>query len=293
MNESVITVIMPTYNRAEFIVLAIESVLAQNFKRWTLLVIDDGSTDNTKEAISHLLVDKRINYLYQENQGQSIARNLGLKLATTKWICFLDSDNLWPIEKLHQCLLASNDHPVADVIYGDVINIDVDGNEISRNKMRRYSGRITAPLLRDNFITINTVMVKKVCFDRLGGFNAFDRVAEDYELWLRLSTQFNFTHVPKFLAFYRVMKNQISSDKDARFLANLQILKNFKCQYPKAVTWYSWRSGFSAFYARRAGYQSAQHDYTSAFLSLSLALIHNPFWLGPWRILVKIVLGKY
>ena len=90
------SIILPTYNRASMIFSAIDSVITQSFTNWELIIVDDGSTDNTKEIIdSYIISDKRIKYFYQENSERSIARNNGISKAKGDWICFLDSDDLY------------------------------------------------------------------------------------------------------------------------------------------------------------------------------------------------------
>lgn len=95
VSEPLISIITPTFNRERTIPLAIESVLAQSYTHWELLIIDDGSEDGTRERLSSYLEDDRIQYHFQENQSQSIARNLGLQYARGALVCFLDSDDLW------------------------------------------------------------------------------------------------------------------------------------------------------------------------------------------------------
>ena len=212
MDKPKVSIITPTWNRADLISEAVESVLAQTWANWELLIVDDGSTDNTREVLAPYLEDPRIHYFYQENQGQSVARNLALKHAKGAYISFLDSDNRLVPEKLEWALEALASNPDVDIVYGDIITIDEQGNEISRENMRRYSGRIAKYLIVDNCVSMNTAVVRRKCFDEMGGFNTERRVADDFELWLRFSARYSFLYIPKFMAFYRVMDNQISSD---------------------------------------------------------------------------------
>ena len=100
-----ISIITPTYNREAFLPAAIESVLAQSYKEFELIIVDDGSTDNSRELINaYADKDPRVKYLYQENQRQSVARNYALSIAKGDFICFLDSDNYWPHDKLEKSL---------------------------------------------------------------------------------------------------------------------------------------------------------------------------------------------
>ena len=198
------TVITPTYNRADFLGQAVESVLAQTYPHFEMLVVDDGSTDGTPAVMKRYLSDERIRYFHQRNQGQSVARNLALSHARGEFVCFLDSDNAWVPEKLAVSLAAMETHPDVDVVYGDAIRIDETGAEISRENMRRYSGRIVPWMLRDNCVSMNTAMARRRCFDERGGMSARYRVADDYELWLRFSAYYRFLYLPRFLAYYRL-----------------------------------------------------------------------------------------
>src|SRR5690606_27150909 len=188
-SKPVVSVITPTYNRAAFLPQAIERVLGQTFADLELLIVDDGSTDNTRQLVECYAQDKRVRYFYQENQGQSIARNRGLQEARGEFVCFLDSDNAWMLDKLEKSVSVMRVQKDIDVLYGDFVEIDEDGAELGVNTMKRHSGRITQELLKDNFVSMNTTMTRRACFEDMGGFDANDRFAEDYGLWLRLSTR--------------------------------------------------------------------------------------------------------
>ena len=176
--------------------------------------------------------------------------------------------------------------------YADTIDIDINGKELSRATMSKFSGKVTHLLLKDNFISMNTSMTKVECFKTLGVFNEKDRLAEDYELWLRMSTRYSFLHIPEYMACYRVMEDQLSTDKDKRFWANECILKNFRRDYPEAVPEYQWRHGFSYFYTRKARYELSVGRKLNTLKDIAHAIRYKPFWLGPWRVLAKMCLFK-
>ena len=167
-SEPLVSVITPTFNRERTITQAVESVLAQSYPNWELIIIDDGSRDSTREKLAGYLDDSRIQYHFQENQGQSIARNLALHYARGELVCFLDSDDLWVPEKLERQVALMEAHPEVDVLHSDEIMIDEQGRELSRKNMRRYSGRIARQMLVDNSVSINTVMARRKCFDAHG-----------------------------------------------------------------------------------------------------------------------------
>jgi glycosyltransferase involved in cell wall biosynthesis len=286
-----VTIITPTYNREAFLPAAIESVLAQTYKNFEFIIVDDGSEDNSRKLIeSYAEKDSRIKYLYQENQRQSVARNYALSVAKGDFICFLDSDNYWPNDKLEKSLKAFADHPDADIVYGDCITIDEQGNELHRNNMRRYSGRIAGLLLKDNFISMNTTMTRRKCFDEMGGMSGKRRVADDYDLWLKFSARYTFQYIPEFLAYYRVMENQISTNKKLRFETNESIIQDFLAAYPNAVTAQEKKVGLCAFYTRKARHYAAS-DKRESYAAIRKALAISPFSQGVWRALIKILIS--
>ncbi|UUA71389.1 glycosyltransferase family 2 protein [Cellvibrio sp. QJXJ] len=286
-----ISIITPTYNREAFLPAAIESVLAQSYKEFELIIVDDGSTDNSRELINaYADKDPRVKYLYQENQRQSVARNYALSIAKGDFICFLDSDNYWPHDKLEKSLKAFEQHPEADIVYGDCITIDEQGNELHRNNMRRYSGNIAALLLKDNFVSMNTTMTRRKCFNEMGGMSGKRRVADDYDLWLKFSSRYRFQYIPEFLAYYRVMENQISSNKKLRFETNEKIILDFLAAYPDAVSEQEKKAGLTAFYTRKARHYAAS-DKKEAYKAIRIALGISPFSSGVWRSFAKIVVS--
>lgn len=290
-SNPLVTVITPTYNRESFLPEAIDGVLAQTFGDFELIVVDDGSTDKSWEILAaYEEKDNRIRTFRQENQGQSVARNRALAEARGKFICFLDSDNYWPAEKLQQQITLFDEHPSVDVIYGDIITVDENGREQTRQNMTRYSGHIAKWMLRDNCVSMNTAMARRECFDQMGGMSGQRRVADDYDLWLKFSARYQFLYVPEFWACYRVMDDQISSDKTARFDSNEAIIHHFRNTYPDAVTEREFDAGFAVFYVRKARYLASVGRKREAFGELSKALGYRPFGKVVWRGVAAVAL---
>ncbi|MCP1677147.1 glycosyltransferase involved in cell wall biosynthesis [Natronocella acetinitrilica] len=291
-NEPLVSIITPTYNRARFLGIAIDSVLAQTYENWELVIVDDGSTDNTPEIMEPYLKDSRIRYFRQENQGQSVARNVGIRESKGEYICFLDSDNAWLPDKLRRSVELMEQHQNVGVLYADVITVDEDGKEISRKNMRRFSGRIAPQMLRDNCVSMNTTIARRRCFEEQGGFSESYRVADDYELWLRLSAHYEFLYVPEFFAHYRVMNDQISSDKTRRFQANERILQDFVSRNGHTLSKKDIQSGLCAFYTRRGRYFASNGAVGVALRSYGKAIVCDPVSVKPWRALAKLVLKR-
>jgi len=290
-SKPLVTVITPTYNREQFLRQAIDSVLAQTMFDFELIVVDDGSTDNSWETLAEYKVkDNRIRTFWQPNQGQSVARNHALAEARGDYICFLDSDNYWPVDKLQQQLTVLEKNPTVDVVYGDIITIDKDGSETSRNNMTRYSGPIAKWMLRDNCVSMNTAIARRKCFDQMGGMSGQRRVADDYDLWLKFSASYQFLYVPAFWAYYRVMDDQISSDKTARFDSNEAIIHSFRKSYPNAVSAAEFNAGFAIFYVRKARYLASVGRKKEAFRVFFKALGYRPFGISVWRGIAAVTL---
>ena len=291
--DALISIITPTYNRSDYIAQAVQSVIDQTYGHFEHLIVDDGSTDNTNQVLAPFLEDDRIKYFRQENQGQSVARNLGLKYAKGDFICFLDSDNVWMPEKLGAQLAVFRESPEVDVVYGDNITINEAGEEISRKNMFRPSGFIAFQMLKDNCVSMNTAMARRRCFDEMGGMSGTRRVADDYDLWLRFSARYRFRYIPEFLAYYRVMENQISSDKTARFETNEAIIRDFRKTYPDALSKTEFNKAFAFFYSRKGRYIAGTGDLAGGLRSLGTALWYSPLYRAPWRALAAVLLRRH
>jgi hypothetical protein len=159
--------------------------------------------------------------------------------------------------------------------------------------MYRHSGRIVDRLLMDNFVTMNTTLTRKNAILEVGNVNKSVRRADDYDLWLRLSAKYKFKYISEYMAFYRVMDDQISSNKDGRFIANKNIIKAFHANNPSAVSLTEKCKGWSAFFSRKAAYESCMARPWSALYDLGKSVVYYPFWLRPWRVMAKMILRQY
>lgn len=286
-----VSVITPTYNRARYLPEAIESVLAQTYDRFEHWIVDDGSTDATPDVVARYRSDPRIRYLrHEENRGQSHARNTAIARAGGEFICFLDSDDRWFPEKLARSLEAFARHPDTDVVYGDYVFIDGEGEVLAIRNMRRHSGRIVGHMLRDNCVSMNTTMARRRCFDELGGFSGRRAVADDYDLWLRFSAYYRFLYIPEKLGCYRIMDDQISSDKTGRFEVNEAIIRDFLAEHGHRVAPAEARTGRAHFLTRRGRHLAREGQRFQALNCYSRALALTPLSRGPWRALAKLLL---
>jgi glycosyltransferase involved in cell wall biosynthesis len=213
--QPTVSIVMPTYNHAKFINLAVSSVLAQTFVNWELIIIDNFSTDETIELLD-AYSDERIKILQINNQG-SIARsrNLGITSAKAEWIAFLDSDDYWQPQKLETVSTYFN--PQNDLIYHDLSVLRASLDSPIQNHIR--SRKLKSPILKDlilngNTIATSSVVVRKETLLNVGGMSESPDVIgiEDYNTWLRVSLKTEkFALVPLSLGAYRMHSSNLSN----------------------------------------------------------------------------------
>jgi hypothetical protein len=185
-----VSVIIPTYNRAELVHRAIQSVLEQTYADFELIVVDDGSTDGTP-AVVNSISDPRIRYTWQPNQGRSSARNKALSLAQGKYVAFLDSDDRFLRQKLEMQMHAMEESAECGMCYSGVIWEDNGGNVISTQRLsnRALAGWIYPELLflKGTLIMTPTVLIRRGVLDHTGWFDEEMHVCEDLDLWRRVA----------------------------------------------------------------------------------------------------------
>ncbi|MCX8044072.1 MAG: glycosyltransferase [Desulfobacterota bacterium] len=217
-----VSVLIPTYNRAHLINKAIDSVLAQTYQDIEIVVIDDGSTDNTKEVIGKYGRD--IIYVYQENRGIAGARNTGFLHCSGKYIAFLDSDDYWLPQKLERQIALFEQHPEYGMVACQCASIDAQGHFRKKNRPGR-SGWILEALFHKNFIRTSAAVVTKPCIQTIGFFDETLRECEEYDLWLRIAAQFPIGFINEPLAVYTDNPSGVSIDSLAGRLHRLRVLE--------------------------------------------------------------------
>lgn len=186
-----ISIILPTYNRAHIITNAVKSVLAQSISDWELLIIDDGSVDNTQAVIkTYLDRDGRIKYWFKENGGVSSARNCGMKMAKGEYIAFLDSDDTWTSEKLEKQLSVFNTDLEYGLVYTGIRFIDTHTGK-DRLKYATEAGYVATEEVAYNLIGgPSRVMIKTRCITECGDFDEQFLALEDWDMWIRITQKF-------------------------------------------------------------------------------------------------------
>lgn len=209
-----VSVTLTTFNGATrgYLGFAIESVLHQTFKGLELLIIDDGSSDNTKKYCEKYLVDDRVKYIYQDNKGLAGARNTGIEKSQGEYICFLDDDDVWKEDKLQKQLEFFEKNPDAGMVFTNLELIDEVGNGVGYQR-HSANGDIYKELFFENIIDApSSCMIKKGVFEEVGNFKEWMKSAEDYELWLRIAKEHKVYSINEPLVEYRVHENKMSTN---------------------------------------------------------------------------------
>ncbi len=213
MSKSVkVSVVIPTYNSAEYLSEAIDSVLSQSYDNWEILIVDDGSTDNTRDIIKKY--DNSIKYYYKKNEGVSKARNFGIEKAQGKYVAFLDSDDYWEVDKLErQVASLENENISGRACYSSFTLFEGGFNIVGVRKSERYSSALEDLMLQCNVVgTPSTVIVERSLFDNVGGFDPALSLCADWEMWIRLATVTEFIYIEEPLIKYRLHESNMSNN---------------------------------------------------------------------------------
>ena len=225
-----ISIVIPTFNRREFVAEAISSCLAQTYQPVEIIVIDDGSDDGTASALRAEFGD-RIRLIVQQNQGPAIARNRGIDAAHGDFIHFLDADDMLAPDKLRLCLDRFIQQPDIDVIHTHHQLVSADGSApLPTPPFRQFSGDAFCQLLRNSgdHILLSTTMMRADALRAVGGFeNSADfRSAEDWDLFLRLAQRHKFHAIDQPLVLRRLHSDMLSGDRLQTARGRLRALEN-------------------------------------------------------------------
>ena len=224
-NKPLVSIIMPVYNREDIVETAINSILKQSYTNFELIIVDDGSVDNTINIIKNIS-DKRVKLIEcEKNQGSSAARNIGLKHAIGKYICYLDSDNEWEYNYIDVVVGAFLELPDADAIYSGQLLYNNIGDELLAV---RFGSLNESFLMNGNYIDLNCFAHKIEVYEEIGGFDESLKRLVDWDFILRTNNYFNLYSIPvlKSKYYFNAAKNRISdysskNQEDANVQRNL------------------------------------------------------------------------
>ena len=248
-----VSIIIPTYNRSSLVKETVYSVLKQTLQDFEVLVIDDGSTDNTGQVVADIK-DNRIKYFHKNNGGVSSARNLGLKNAQGQFICFLDSDDLWPNNFLQTMTANLQNNPQYGAAYCMRTLLFQDGSKKSSYQKEFFSsGQITEKLFRKTFIQTSAICFRKKILEGIF-FDESLTNGEDVDAWLRVSTRTKFLFVPDIQIIYRQQTASLDSPPfHPKYCNRIRVLERFY-----------FRLGGNKYIPRKTAIRKISYAYRSA-----------------------------
>lgn len=271
-----ISVVVTCYNYGHYLSGCVDSILGQTFESFEVIVVDDGSTDDTPERIKPFLErDGRIRYIRKSNGGQASAKNTGVWHSRGEFLAFLDADDLWQPEKLQKQIELFKDKSIG-VVFSRMEFIDEQGRELISSPPAGYltprAGKVTDYLLFDNFVPFSSSIVRRECLENHGVFDEALAMGIDWDLWLRLSVHYQFAYVDEPLLRYRVgHAGQMSKKLEVRQKCSDLIFKRFvddnKARLDpdvvkKAMSYTHCSRGY---YFRKANPQLSARHYLTAF----------------------------
>lgn len=230
-NNPAVSMIIPTYNRANLLCRAIQSALNQTYENFEIIIIDDGSNDNTSDVVEkYQKQDERIRYIRcEKNKGGSAARNKGIKAAKGEYLAFLDDDDEWLPEKIEKQMIkfknVSND---VGLIYSGFSCISESSGKIVTEINPILRGNVYHNLLENCILGSPTPLIRKICFRKAGLFDETLPSCQDWDMWIRISEYYKFDFVSGVLAKHHVHGDQISIDLNAKIVARKKLIEKYR-----------------------------------------------------------------
>jgi glycosyltransferase involved in cell wall biosynthesis len=270
-------------------------VLGQTYREVELHLVDDGSTDGTEEVVRRWADDPRFHYIRQAHAGQAAARNLGVRQSRGEYLAFLDADDCWHPAKLAKQIERFAD-PAVGVVYSRARYIDARGTEIdfrpSGDYLRPRRGAVMHWLVFDNFVPFSSSLVRRRCVEQVGGLDESLAMADDWDLWLRLSVDNRFDYVDEPLLYYRMgHTGQLSQRMELRLQCCDRIFDRFLRANAGRIPERTVRRARAYICANRGRYFE-DVDRWRALRYYSRSIRHEPVQLPAYKGLVRCVLPR-
>jgi len=236
MQKEKVSIILPTYNRAHTLRRSLESVLNQTYKNFEVILVDDGSTDNTKELVESYQ-DDRIKYYHAGlNKGAAAARNYGLERANCDYIAFQDSDDIWHADKLEKQMKVLTEAPKEVGFVYHKIMYDMGNNYCAilpseEVEVEQKNGNIYAQMLYDNLVPCPAILMKRSCLEKAGGFDEELKALEDYDFALKMAKCMDAAFIDEVLLDAAYSVDGVSGNAVNYLVASCLLVGRYKADY--------------------------------------------------------------
>jgi glycosyltransferase involved in cell wall biosynthesis len=289
-----VDIIMPAYNAGRYISAAIRSVLDQTFQDWQLVIVDDGSTDNTAAIVDSFREElgPRLTFVQQPNAGLPAARNTAIRHSSSELLALLDSDDIWLPNRLAESVASLQKNPAAGLSYGLITRIDADGKlgETFRGNPKFASGRIARAIyLREVDLPCPTMTFRRSALEPTGLFDETMRATEDRDLWFRIAQHHEVAFIPEVIALYRTSPQSMSVDLDRMLSSQLKFIH--KHSGARECGFAARQIAISRAYKQRAEALALRNEHGPALMSALQALAIWPFRASNLRTAASLLLN--
>lgn len=286
-----VNVIIPAYNAARFLPAALESVETQTFEDWQIVLVNDGSTDNTAELVAPYRerLGEKLRYIQQPNAGLPAARNAAIRNSSAEFLALLDADDIWLPCRLEESLKSFEGRPETGLSYGMIRCIDEHGitNGMCDRRQKHAEGRVAAHIYTRHInLPCPTITFRRKCVDEVGLFDETMRATEDRDMWFRIALKYEVRFVERVIAHYRLSANSMSTDLNRMLTAQLQFVEKHRGS-PGCGAWQR-RVALGLIYRQQADALAARRQPSAALKSSLRALALNPLDRGNARAAVSI-----
>lgn len=287
-SESVptVSVVIATYNMGKYVCEAVDSVLAQPMQDLEVIVVDDGSKDDTLEVLKRYAGNSRVRVIATPNQGQPKAKNTGVHASRGRFIAFCDADDYWLPNKLALQLPRFEMDAKVGVVYSPITRLHSDGTFHEEYGREFFRGDVLARMFVRNIVPFGTAVIRRECIDQVGAFDENFPMGIDWELWLRIAPHWHFDYVEESTYIYRIWDGQMSKNWRGRYDNAMKIMDKFLSLHPDRLPRRIVGIAYADTYTNLATEYLRHSKITECLRELGRALRWRVTYWQAWRLLI-------